>query len=64
MLLLCYMILFVLKPSIFFSISYDCVICVTVMCDVTLHPSPKSKIKKSKIKTKNKIKEKLENKIK
>ena len=40
------------------------VICVTITCDVTLHPLPKFKIKKCKIKTKIKIKEKLENKNK
>ena len=53
MLLLYYMMLFVPKSSTFFSMSYDC---VTVIYDVTSHSSPNSKIKKSKIKTKNKIK--------
>ena len=47
------MMLFVLKSSTFFSMSYDC---VTVTYDITSHSLPKSKIKKSKIKTKNKIK--------
>jgi len=56
MLLLYYIMLFVPKSSTFFSMSYDCVTCVTVTYDVTSHSSPKSKIKESKIKTKNKIK--------
>ena len=40
----------VILPSCF-------VACVTFMCDITSHSLPKSKIKKSKIKTKIKIKE-------
>jgi len=56
------MISSILKPSMFFFISPDC---VTVTYDVTSHLLSKSKIKKSKseTKTKNKIKAK-ENKMK
>ena len=60
MLLLCYIMSFVSESSMFFSMShnyvtYDCdiyytsiVLCdfVAVTCNITLHPLPKSKIKK------------------
>ena len=48
------MILFVLKPSIFFSVLHDCVTvtvtCVTITYDITSHFYLSSKIKKNKIK--------------
>jgi len=63
------MTLFILESVIFFSILCDyinceCDICnhpvtgVTIMCDVTSYSLHKSKIMKSKMKSKNKIKEK------
>ena len=59
------MISSILKSSTIFSMLYDCVIlllclvtCMTITCDIILHSSPKSKLKKVKIKIKNKINEK------
>ena len=52
MLLLYYITLFVLKPSMSFSVSHDCVTvtCVTITYDFILHFCLSSKIKKRKIK--------------
>ena len=43
---------------------YNCVTCVTITHDITSYPLPKFKIKKSKMKSKNKINGKMEKKNK
>ena len=46
MLLPCYMMLFVLEPSVTFSVSHDHVTIMTVTCDVTLILTLSLKIRK------------------
>ena len=75
MLLLYYIILFTLEPFIFFFVSHNCItVIVTYVTNVTppqshcvtvtLYLSSKYKIKKGKIKLKNKIKENKKMRIK
>ena len=60
--LLYYMILSVLESFTIFSILCDYVTCMTIIHNIISHTLPKFKIKK--LKTKNKIREKMENKNK